>query len=76
MVLLTADYAMLRLLEFSPFERRGDRWRFGTRTIGDTVVARLIASGRAEMVGDLLRLVDFASDRAELSRCGEIRVTP
>lgn len=45
----------LRLLEFSPFERapRGG-WRFGTRRIGDSVVARLIASGRAEIRGEQL----------------------
>ncbi|EJN15727.1 hypothetical protein PMI42_00745 [Bradyrhizobium sp. YR681] len=45
----------LRLLKFSPFERapRGG-WRFGTRRIGDAVVARLVASGRAEIRGEQL----------------------
>lgn len=56
MPLLTADYFMLRLLRYSPFERRHNRWRFGTRAIGDSVVARLIDSGRVEMVGDRVRL--------------------
>jgi hypothetical protein len=57
MALFSTDYAMLRLLKFSPFERRGDRWRFGARTIGDSVVARLIASGRAELVGETVTLI-------------------
>ena len=50
-------YTHLRLLKLSPFERakRGG-WRFGTRRIGDGVVARLIASGRAEIVGGRLQL--------------------
>ncbi|WLB43048.1 hypothetical protein QIH93_21100 [Bradyrhizobium ottawaense] len=50
-------YTHLRLLKLSPFERatRGG-WRFGTRRIGDGVVARLIASGRAEIVSDQLQL--------------------
>jgi len=52
-------YTHLRLLKLSPFERatRGG-WRFGTRRIGDGVVARLIASGRAEIIGDRLQLKD------------------
>lgn len=50
------DYAILKLLDLSPFEQRrtksGLGWRFGTKKIGDTIVARLIASGRAQRVGD------------------------
>jgi len=49
---------ILRLLELSPFERSPDgRWWFGTRHIGDAAVARLIAGGRAEVVGERLQLV-------------------
>lgn len=49
----------LRLLELSPFEQVSDgRWRFGTRAISDKVVARLIASGRAEIVGGRLHRRD------------------
>ena len=55
--LFNSDYRFLKLLEFSPFERRiptsgtGGGWRFGTRRIADSVVARLIASGRARQDG-------------------------
>lgn len=46
------DPVILRLLELSPFERApGGRWHFGTRAISDEAVERLIASGRAEVVG-------------------------
>ncbi|WBL75630.1 hypothetical protein I3J27_21595 [Bradyrhizobium xenonodulans] len=50
-------YAHLSLLKLSPFEQatRGG-WRFGTRRIRDSVVTRLIASGRAEIVGGRLQL--------------------
>lgn len=50
-----SDSYFVRLLKFSPFERapRGG-WRFGTRRIGDSVVAKLIASGRAEIRGEML----------------------
>jgi hypothetical protein len=65
MGLFTADYAMLRLLKFSPFERHGDRWRFGIRTISGSVVDRLIASGRAEMVGDRVQLSDCQRPEGE-----------
>ncbi|WP_456622174.1 MULTISPECIES: hypothetical protein [unclassified Bradyrhizobium] len=46
------DYYFVRLLKLSPFERapRGG-WRFGTRRISDGVADRLIASGRAEIIG-------------------------
>lgn len=48
----SSDAYYLRLLELSPFERRTrGGWRFGTRRISDGVAARLIASGRAEIVG-------------------------
>lgn len=48
MVLPPSDYKYLTLLKLSPFERhpRGG-WRFGTRRIAESVVTRLIASGRA-----------------------------
>lgn len=44
--LASSYYKYIKLLELSPFERRGGRWRFGARSIGDSVIARLIASGR------------------------------
>jgi hypothetical protein len=49
------DYYFVRLLKLSPFERaaRGG-WRFGTRRISDGVASRLIASGRAEVIGGQL----------------------
>lgn len=52
------DQFILRLLDTQPLERRArGGWRFGTRRISDRVVARLIASGRAEVVGEKLQLV-------------------
>ncbi|WP_316184669.1 MULTISPECIES: hypothetical protein [unclassified Bradyrhizobium] len=52
------DY--LRLLKLSPFERRPrGGWRFGTKRISNTVVERLVASRRAEIIGN--RLVAIAS---------------
>lgn len=47
-------YKYLKLLELSPFERRagGVGWRFGTRRIAESVVDRLIASGRARIEGE------------------------
>ncbi|APO53488.1 hypothetical protein LUI11_15470 [Bradyrhizobium diazoefficiens] len=43
---------VLRLLDIQPLERRArGGWRFGTRRISDGVAERLIASGRAEIVG-------------------------
>jgi hypothetical protein len=51
-------HTYLRLLELSPFERRrtksnpGGGWRFGTKVIGDHIVERLVASGRARIEGD------------------------
>jgi hypothetical protein len=47
----------LRLLEISPFEQRPrGGWRFGTKIISDTVVDRLLAAGRAEIVGAQVKL--------------------
>jgi hypothetical protein len=47
------DLVFLRLLELGPFDRRSrGGWRFGTKTISDPIVARLIASGRARRDGD------------------------
>ncbi|QDW39029.1 hypothetical protein FFI89_018870 [Bradyrhizobium sp. KBS0727] len=57
MPLYSADYTMLRLLKFAAFERHGDRWRFGTRSIADSVVTRLVNAGRAERVGDRVQLI-------------------
>jgi hypothetical protein len=52
------DYTFLKLLGFSPFERRArGGWRFGTKRIGDDVADRLIASGRAAIEADRLHLV-------------------
>lgn len=57
MGLRTYDNKILGLMKFSPIERRGDRWRFGTRTIGDGVIARLVASGRAASDGQFVQLI-------------------
>jgi hypothetical protein len=47
-----------RARRLSPFERRTrGGWRFGTRRIADHVVERLIASCRAIVDGDLVRLL-------------------
>lgn len=43
------DYCILRLLELGSFERRPRGWRFGTKTIQDHVVARLITGGSARI---------------------------
>ena len=49
MHLLTDDYRRLKLLALGPFERRPrGGWRFGTKIFTDRVIARLVASGRAE----------------------------
>ncbi|NEU95081.1 hypothetical protein [Bradyrhizobium uaiense] len=50
-------YIALALLEYSPFERhpRGG-WRFGARKITREMADRLIAGGRAKIVGDKLQL--------------------
>jgi hypothetical protein len=51
-------HSYLRLLELSPFERRrtesnpGGGWRFGTKVIGDCIVERMVASGRAGIEGN------------------------
>lgn len=45
------DYRFLALLRLAPFERRPGGWRFGTKTIGDRIVDRLVASGRASSDG-------------------------
>ena len=57
--LYNSQFKYLRMLRLGPFERRtGDGWRFGTRRIADSVVDRLVANGRAEIEGGLVRLVD------------------
>lgn len=48
----------VRLLEFSPFERRARGWRFGTKRIDDNIVANLVAAGRARIEADRLHLVE------------------
>src|SRR4051812_40515184 len=48
------DRDFLRLLAFSPFERRRGGWRFGTKMISDRIIARLIASGAARIEGDFV----------------------
>ena len=54
------DPRFLRLLEIAPFERRArGGWRFGTKVIADRVVERLIASGRATIEGETVRLVQM-----------------
>ncbi|MBR1033050.1 hypothetical protein [Bradyrhizobium liaoningense] len=56
---LPSDYYFyLALLKSSPFVRRPRGWRFGTRRIGDSVVDRLVAAGRAQIIGDRVHLVE------------------
>lgn len=56
--LLPGDRLHLKLLALGAFERRQcGGWRFGTKAISTTVVDRLIASGRAEIVNDRLQLL-------------------
>jgi hypothetical protein len=56
--LLPDDKIFIRLLRFGPFDRRTrGGWRFGTKTISDQVVERLIASGRARRDGPRVYLV-------------------
>ncbi len=50
------DLIAIKLLEFSPFERHPRGWRFGARTITPATADFLIATGRAEIVGNQLRL--------------------
>lgn len=50
------DRNFFRLLEMSPFERRPGGWRFGAKRISDSVVQRLLASGRVEIAGAHVRL--------------------
>lgn len=48
-------YLVLRLLKSQPLERRArGGWRFGTMRISDATVNRLIASGRAEIRGEMV----------------------
>ncbi|MBN8987455.1 MAG: hypothetical protein J0H42_04365 [Rhizobiales bacterium] len=62
MALTSYDRVFLRLLKLSPFERRArGGWRFGTRTISDQIVERLIASGRAMSDGETIRLSENAA---------------
>lgn len=57
--LLPDDQIFIRLLKLGPFDRRmRGGWRFGTKTISDQVVARLIASGRARRDGDRIWLTE------------------
>lgn len=50
------DRFALRLLRMAPLERRAGGWRFGAARIGDMVVDRLIAQGRAISDGAMVRL--------------------
>lgn len=54
----TAQKHYLRLLRISPFQQRSGGWRFGTRRMADSVVERLIASGRARIEGEELKRVE------------------
>lgn len=55
------DYYYLRLLALGPFQRRArGGWRFGTKVINDAVVERLLTSGRAILVENLIYLADPA----------------
>jgi hypothetical protein len=56
-LLPSSDYKYLELLKRSPFERRAAGWRFGVRPIADSVIARLVACGRARIERDRVHLV-------------------
>lgn len=62
--LSTGYYHYLRLLRLGPFERRArGGWRFGTRKVADSVVDRLVASGRARIEADLVHFVEREAAR-------------
>lgn len=65
-MLTNYDPRFLELLRLSPFERRPRGWRFGTKTISDQVVARLVASGAARIEGLRLHLVPAIAEGSEL----------
>jgi len=59
------DLVFLRLLELGPFDRRScGGWRFGTKTISDPIVERLIASGHARRDGDRIVKTEPAPRRS------------
>jgi hypothetical protein len=64
------DQVFLRLLELAPFvSRPHGGWRFGTKTISDPIVARLIASGHARRDGDrIVKSEPAPSARPSISR--------
>lgn len=64
-----SDFHLLRLLKLSPFQQRHGGWRFGTRRISDSVVDRLIASGRARVEGGVL--VVAIAERGQVKSEGE-----
>lgn len=62
-----SDFHLIRLLKAYPFERRQrGGWRFGTKRIGNDVVARLIASGRARIDGER---VIYCRSKPDDSQC-------
>jgi hypothetical protein len=75
MALRPSDYKYITLLKLSPFERnsRGG-WRFGTRSVADSVVARLIASGRAAADDKLVWLVK--TEAPAMTTNSESHITP
>jgi hypothetical protein len=55
----------LRLLKMGSFERHPNGgWRFGLRTIADSVVDRLVSEGRARIEGDRVILAGQEASRA------------
>lgn len=60
----TYERLYLRLLKLSPFQQRSGGWRFGTRRMADSVIERLIASGRARVAGEQLVRHDGAESAA------------
>ncbi|MCP1832780.1 hypothetical protein [Bradyrhizobium sp. USDA 4545] len=52
----------LRMLRFGPIERRPRGWRFGTLGFSDHVIARLVESGRAEIVGERVIAASTSED--------------
>ena len=67
LVIGTPDRRALSLLSQGAIERRGGRWRFGTASVGDVVVERLVAGGRARIDGDRVFIVPSTHSSAN---CG------
>jgi hypothetical protein len=47
----------MRFLRLGPIVRAGNAWKFGLASVGDNVVAQVLADGRAIRDGNTIRLV-------------------